>query len=171
MKNLAKRLEGKGWAKRDIKKAIGIIDDAKQNKPADIRFLDKKVYWALLIIVAVANFAISIALLPILMALKGVQLYFIISVLGIVFGLLFELVIRSIEHLEKKHHIALVFLIPLIAVANLFVINNLANNVMAKLGLANYHNSFLVSISYAVSFVIPYIIYRFVLKIEYYARE
>ena len=171
MKNLIKRLEKIGWNKRDIKKAVGIIKNAKQNKPEDIRFLDRRIYWTLLIIIAVANFAISIALIPILVWLGGVQLYLIIIILGIVFGLLFELVIRSIEHLEKRHHILLVFLIPLIALANLFVITNISNNVMAKLSLINIHNSFAVSIIYASSFVLPYIIYRFVLKIEYYAKE
>ena len=171
MQNLIKRLEKSGWNKRDIKKAVGIIKNAKQNKPEDIRFLDRKIYWMLLIIIAAANFAISIALIPILVALNGMQLYFIIIILGIVFGLLFELVIRSIEHLEKRHHIMLVFLIPLIALANLFVITNISNNAMSKLNLINIHNSFVVSIIYAGSFVLPYLVYRFVLKVEYYAKE
>lgn len=171
MDNLAKRLKKKGWEKKEISRAVDIIHNAKQLKTSESRFLDKKIYWILLIVVLVANFAISIALIPVLMALEGVQLFFIIIILGIVFGLLFELVIRSIEHLEKKHHLLLLLLIPLIALANLFIMTRISNNAMAKLGLANTHNPFIVSAVYAVSFVIPYMIYHFVLKIEYYAKE
>lgn len=171
MDNLVKRLEKKGWGKREIKKAVGIIRNAKQDNSPNTKFLDKKIYWILLIIVSAANFAISIALIPILLSLSGAKLYFIVSVLGVTFGLLFELVIRSIEHLQRYHHILLAFLIPIVSMASLLIIANISNNAMVKLSLNNIHNSFFVVITYAVSFVAPYIIYRFVLKIEYYAKE
>lgn len=171
MENLVRRLEKKGWKKRDIITAVDIIYDAKKNKPSDITFLEKRIYWILLVAIIAANFAISVALIPVLMALKGTFLYIILIVLGVVFGLLFELVIRSIEHIEKKHHLLLAVLIPLIALANAFVISNISNNLMATLSLANLHNSLVVALVYSISFVLPYIVYRFVLKIEYYAKE
>jgi ABC-type Fe3+-siderophore transport system permease subunit len=171
MDNLIKRLEKRGWNKKEILRAINIIKRAKQNKPKDISFLDRRIYWVLLVIIVTANFAVSVALIPILVTLKGMFLYFIIITLGIVFGLLFELVIRSIEHLEKKHHFALTILIPLISLINLFVISNISNNLIINLNLDNLHNSMIIAFVYAVSFVLPYIIYRFVLNIEYYAKE
>ena len=171
MENLVKRLEKRGWSKKEIKKAVGIIRHAKQNKPRDIIFLEKRIYWILLMLIIVANFSISVALMPILIALKGIFLYFIIVVLGVAFGLLFELVIRSIEHLEKKHHIILAILIPLIALSNIFVISTISNDLMIKLSLNNIHNPIIVALVYSASFVLPYIIYRFILKIEYYAKE
>ena len=171
MENLVKRLEKSGWKKRDIITAVNIIHDAKKDKPHDIRFLEKRIYWVLLVAIIAANFAISVALIPVLVALKGIFLYIVLIVLGIAFGLLFELVIRSIEHLEKKHHLLLAVLIPLIALANAFAISNVSNNLMSTLSLANLHNSLIVALVYSVSFVLPYIIYRFVLKIEYYAKE
>ena len=171
MQNLIKRLEKRGWGKREIAKAIKIIQKAKQSKPEHVKFLDKRIYWVLLIIVIVANFAISIALLPILIALKGFFLYFVIIVLGAIFGLLFELVIRSIERLEKKHHLLLAVLIPLIALVSILIISKISNDLISMLGLENPHNTMLIGLVYAASFVMPYIIYRFVLKIEYYAKE
>ena len=96
MENLVKRLEKKGWRKKEIVRAVGIIRNAKQNKPHDIKFLEERIYWVLLAVIIAANFAISIALIPVLIALNGAFLYLVLMVLGIVFGLLFELVIRSI---------------------------------------------------------------------------
>lgn len=171
MKNLIKRLEKRGWGKREVKKAIGIIRDAKKNKPKDIMFLEERIYWILLVIIIVANFAISVALLPILISLRGVFLYFIIILLGVVFGLLFELVIRSIEHLEKGHHLFLAILIPLIALVNVFIISRISNDLSIDLGLKNIQVPVSIGLVYAISFVLPYIVYRYILKIEYYAKE
>ena len=171
MKNLIKRLEKRGWSEKEISKAVEIIHNAKQLKTQETRFFEKRIYWILLFVIIAANFAISVALIPILMTLNGMLLYFIIIVLGIIFGLLFELVIRSIEHLEKRHHILLVILIPLTALANIFVISRISNNLSQVLSLKNIQNPILISIIYAASFVLPYIIYRFILKIEYYVKE
>jgi len=171
MQNLTKRLEKRGWNKREIKKAIRIIQTAKQNKNIEAKSFEKHIYWILLGVIIAANFAVSISLIPILIALNGMFLYFIIIILGIVFGLIFELVIRSIEHLEKKHHIMLVILIPLIAFANIFVISKISNGLTTTLNLPNLHNPVFVSLIYPSSFVLPYIVYRFILKIEYYAKE
>ena len=171
MENLVNRLEKRGWSKKEIVNAVEIIRNAKQSKGKDAIFIEKCIYWILLIIAIAANFAISVALMPILMSLKGMFLYFIIITLGIAFGLLFELVIRSIEHLEKRHHQLLVIFIPLIALVNIFIISKISNNLTSTLGLANLHNTVTIAIVYAASFVLPYIVYRFILKIEYYAKE
>ena len=171
MENLVNRLEKKGWKNKEIINTVNIIRKAKHNKTQENLFLEKRIYWILLVIIIAANFAVSVALIPILMALKGIFLYFVIITLGIVFGLLFELVIRSIEHLEKQHHQLLAVLIPLIALVNAFVISKISNNLTSTLGFANVHNEIAVAVVYAASFVLPYIIYRFVFKIEYYAKE
>lgn len=171
MYNLIKRLEKRGWGGREISKAVGIIQDAKKNKTEENKFLEKRVYWILLITIIAGNFAVSAALIPILLALNGLILYFIIAVLGIFFGLLFELVIRTIEHLERKHHLILAALIPLIAMGSGFLITRTSNELVSKFGLGNPHLPILVGLTYAVSFTLPYLISRFVLKIEYYAKE
>jgi len=171
MQNLIKRLEKKGWGKKEIKRAVGIIQKAKESKSKHTLMLEKQAYWILLIVIIVANFAIAISLIPVLMLLSGAFLYLVIIVLGIVFGLLFELVIRSMEHLEIKHHIALAVLIPVVALINIITITNVSNNLTKTLRLKNLQNPTIVALIYAVSFVLPYIIYRFILKIGYYAKE
>ena len=171
MQNLSDRLEKRGWSAKDIQKAVGIIYTAKKVKTAESRFLERKVYFILLLIIIAANFAICVALIPVLMALHGIYLYFIIAVLGIVFGLLFELVIRSIEHLQKRHHFALAFFIPIVALVNAAAISQMSNKFTAAFGIRNFHEPIFVGMAYAVSFVLPYVVYRFILKMEYYSKE
>jgi len=168
MQNLIKRLEKRGWKKKEIDKAVGIIQKAKQNKTKENLFLEKRIYWVLLVLIITANFAIAIAMMPLLVALKGFSLYLAIIVLGAMFGLAFEIVIRSIEHLEKKHHLALAAIIPVTAVVNAFVITRLSNKISIAFGRENFHEPIAVSLVYAAFFALPYIICRFVLKKEYY---
>lgn len=171
MNNLTKRLEKRGWNKKEIVKAVGIIQTAKHNKGKKIILLEKFIYIILLIVILAANFAVSVALMPIFMAWGGAIIYFIVIVLGIIFGLLFELVIRSIEHLEKRHHMFLAIFIPLVAMANIFTILKIQYNLNSGLGISNINNPIMVSLVYAAFFVLPYIIYRFILKKEYYAID
>ena len=168
MKNLAERLEKRGWGRKDIIKAVGIIKNAKNKKTN--HFLGQRVYWILLLTITIGNFAVMLGIIPALMLLKGPFLYFIIILLGLMFGLLFELLIRTIEHLERRHHLWLALFIPIVAVVNGFFISRFSNTVSYNLGIKNYQNPVLIALVYAFSFVLPYVIYRFVLKIEYYSN-
>ena len=170
MQNLIKRLEKRGWEKKEISNALAIIKKAKDSKPAHVQFLEKRIYWVLLAVIIASNFAVSVALMPLMIALKGAFLYFVVVIIGAVFGLLFELVIRSMEHLEKAHHIFLVAMIPSAALINFLIMVGISNSMTLMLNLKNAQNAAAISLAYAVSFVMPYIIYRFVLKIEYYSR-
>ena len=44
MENLIKRLEKKGWDKKEIIKTVGIIRNAKQNKTKENLFLEKRIF-------------------------------------------------------------------------------------------------------------------------------
>ncbi|MCH8328870.1 MAG: hypothetical protein IIB81_00580 [Nanoarchaeota archaeon] len=161
MDNIKNRLIEKGWNKRDVSKTIKIIERAKKNKHPQIKILDKFVYWFSLLIAIIGNLIISISLIPVLLALKGLQLYLVIITLGLAFGLLFELLIRSIEHLETKHHILLGIMIPVIAVINFIIISN---NMKKLIGIENPQNPIIVGSVYAITFILPYIVYQVFLK-------
>lgn len=161
MKDLKNYLIEKGWAKKDVNRTIKIIESAKKNKHPQIKILDKFVYWFSLLIAIIGNLIISISLIPVLIALKGLQLYLVIITLGLAFGLLFELVIRNIEHLETKHHILLGIMIPVIAVINFIIISN---NMKKLIGIENPQNPIIVGSVYAITFILPYIVYQVFLK-------
>ena len=161
MEEIKNKLVEEGWKKRDINKTIRIIEKAKENKHPKIKLLDKTVYWFSLLIAIVGNLIISISLIPVLLALKGQQLYFIIIVLGISFGLLFELLIRTVENLKSKHHLFLGIIIPIIAVINFIIVSN---NTKRLIGIENPQNSLITGAVYAIAFILPYISYQIFLK-------
>ena len=87
MKNLVHRLRKKGWEKKAIIHAVESIRKAKKTKVH--AFLEERMFWIILVAILVANFAISISLMPVLIALDGAGLYFTIILMGVMFGFLF----------------------------------------------------------------------------------
>jgi hypothetical protein len=75
--------------------------------------------------------------------------------------MLFEVLIRSLWRLEKKHHLVLLFIVPSIAVLTTVSIAVLANQMESELGLHSLHSPLIVAIVYASSFMLPYIFYQF----------
>lgn len=161
MEDIKNHLAEKGWSKKDINKTIKIIKRAKRSKHSQIKLLDMFVYWFSLFIAVIGNFIVSISLIPVLLALKGLQLYLVIFTLAFAFGLLFELLIRTMENLKAKHHLFLGITIPIIAVINFILISN---NMKRLVGVESPQDPITVGAVYAISFILPYISYQFFLK-------
>lgn len=161
MEDIKNHLAEKGWSKKDINKTIKIIKRAKKSKHTQIKLLDRFVYWFSLFIAIIGNFIVSIALIPLLLALKGLQLYLVIFILAFAFGLLFELLIRTVENLETKHHLFLGITIPIIAVINFIAISN---SMKKLVGIESPQNPIIVGAVYAIAFILPYISYQIFLK-------
>ena len=161
MENIKKYLVEKGWNKKDINKTLKIIEKAKKDKHPQIKALDKFVYWFSLLIAVIGNLIISISLIPILLVLTGPSLYIVVITLGVSFGLLFELLIRSIENLETKHHLFLSIAIPIIAVLNFIIISD---NMNELIGIENPQDPIIIGSVYAIAFMLPYISYQVFLK-------
>ena len=161
---IRENLRKKGWTKREIDKTLKIIREAKKNKHPAIKFLDKTIYWISLIVAIIGNFIIAVVLIPFLLTLNSFQLYLIIVTIGMAFGLLFELLIRSITHLKTGHHLFFGFLMPVVAVVNIFIITNIADYFEKVFLIKNVHNPLVVAIVYAVAFILPYAIYHLFLK-------
>ncbi len=147
----------KGFSKKEAERTVEIIKKAKGKRPSKIRFLDSVIYWVLLIIAIVGNMVISIILIPFLLAFKKVPLYFTIFVLAAMFGLLFEQLIREIEHIENKHQIIAWIFIPALAIINTYYMTSFANHLTETLKLPLALNSpIIVSLVYVVAFIFPY---------------
>ena len=166
--DLYDKLKAKGWRAKDIKKAIKIINQAREKKPKKLQLLDTVIYWFILIVAIIGNLVISIALVPFLLEFKHFFLYMIIIILALIFGFFFDLLIRDIEGLEQKHVIIAGIFIPALALINIFYITNFSNYVSLTLNLNNTHNPLIVSFVYVLAFVSPYVVYRIVTKKPFY---
>tara|TARA_Y100000310_G_C20678899_1_gene814691 strand:+ start:842 stop:1360 length:519 start_codon:yes stop_codon:yes gene_type:complete len=164
MESIKNRLIEKGWSKKDINKTLKIIETAKTNIHPKIKILDKSIYWISLIVTIIGNILLSFLLIPLLLVLKSFYLYFVVATIAISFGLLFELLIRSMEHLETKHHFFLSLLIPSILVINVIIIVSMSNKFNGTITIQNTNNPLIIGIVYAIFFMLPYLVYNYFLK-------
>lgn len=161
MADFKKRLAEKGWNNRDINNAMRIIENARKNRHPKIKILDSIVCWLPLIAATIGNFVIAVALLPLLLVFNNLTLYFLLITVGLSFGMLFELLIRSIEHLKAEHHAFLTIVVPLISAVNFMLIVLFSNKIGQIIKLENIHQPLTVGIIYSISFIAPYIIQNF----------
>lgn len=156
--SLKDRLISRGWAEEEAEKTMQIIhSDEKKLKHIGYKTsMNFVVYWTVLLVLTLANFVVSIVLVPFLLILKPFFVEIIAGVLGAIFGLLFNLIIRDIEHIETKHHLAAAIFIPAVAIINIFVVVNVSNSIAQRINLPLKQNPIFVCLIYVAMFLLPY---------------
>jgi len=112
-------------------------------------------YWIGLVVITTCNLLVAMFLVPFLMILSQWPMYLLVVSIALVFGLLFNLIIRDID-IERRHHILAVAFIPLITIINLFLMTVVANKLDALFNLNIQHSPTVISLLYAVVFLLPY---------------
>lgn len=156
--NLGDRLLKRGWAKEEVDKAMSIMH-SEEKRTKHIKYnvnMSFIVYWTVLLVLTIANFLVSVMLVPFLLVMKPFLVELIVAVMGLIFGLLFNMVIRDIEHIETKHHLAAAIFIPAVAIINIFVVVNVANAIATRIKIPMQQNPVFVSLIYVVMFLLPY---------------
>ncbi len=157
-----KTIEGlreKGWSEEDIKEAEEVISKRKrEDKSRTGVFMNKVLYWSAIIVIILGNFIISMFLIPFLLVLKKISLDIIIVTIAFAFGLLFNLLVTDIEHMEKKHHIFTLVIVPAIALINFIMMVNISNSIAETINLPiTRQNPYFIGVIYVVAFILPYV--------------
>jgi hypothetical protein len=157
--SLAQTLAKKGWGALEVKKTTDILAHAEATKNPSIRFLEQLAYWTALLIAILGNFILSVVTVPFLLVLKGFGLYLTIFLVGIGFGLLFSILLKSLENLGSGQHIIAGAFIPALALINIALIAHFSNKLEILLQLTTPpHSPTLVSITYVTAFVLPFLL-------------
>ncbi|MBI5397895.1 hypothetical protein HZB03_00385 [Candidatus Woesearchaeota archaeon] len=161
-KSLRQKLIEKGWQEEDINRTLDILfSEDKQEKHARYaHFSSPIIYWAGLLVAIIGNLLISVVFIPFLMILNSVQLYIIMGSMGAIFGAMFNLLLRDIEHVDAKHHVMAGVFIPSIALITVFVMVTLANTFNAIIKSPVQHNPYVISVIYVLAFSAPYAWYK-----------
>lgn len=121
-----------------------------------IRFVDFSLYWVLLVVAILANFVLSVTLVPFLMTMEGIALYSILFIIAVTFGFLFSQILHAIELLHPRQHLVLGILIPSIALINFAILTLLSNKLIIALQLNTAaHNPWVVGLVYVVGYGLP----------------
>lgn len=156
-KSLVETLRKKGWTEEEIENTERLLSNRKPKN----RFLDRFVYWFVLVITIIANMLLAIILIPFLLALSNVSLFLIIIIMALAFGFLFDVILRDLENLDYRHHVIAGVFIPAMAIITVYFMTSFANRLIDLFVLPNVkHSPLVIGLVYTVAFVTPYLIYR-----------
>jgi hypothetical protein len=152
----------KGWTEEEIEKTTDLLySDEKVEKHVQFRkATHPMLYWIGLIVAMIGNFILTVALVPFLMILNSAQVYVILGIVGFVFGYVFHVIIKDIEHVDEKHHLVAGIFTPAIALIIVFFMTTVANRFNEVINNPNPHNPWVLSIVYLICFSAPYFIYK-----------
>ncbi len=152
-------MKKRGWNKEEINDAIKRVSSQKKQKKHESIYLESHriVYWTMLLVLLVSNLIVAVVLVPILVVINTSFVYAIVGLLGFVFGVLFNHLIRDIENLETHHHLLAVIFIPVVALLNLFSIIPVTNSIRLILDLNTLNNPVIIGSVYVLTFILPYV--------------
>jgi hypothetical protein len=158
IEHLETRMETKGWQPKEIEKTVTILEQAPQKRSDWVRFLDVILYWAIFAVSILANFIVSIVLVPLLLTITDAWLYAAIAVIALTFGSMLEVIIRETEWLQKRHYVIAEVFIPAIALINIYIIVQLSNRLAVILKLPGSNQSpLLIGAIYVLCFSLPHL--------------
>ena len=161
-KSLRQRLLEKGWSEEEIEKTINILyDEDKIAKHASFKSAAHPIlYWVGLVVAIVGNLLLAVTLVPFLMVLNSAQLYIILGIVGVVFGGMFNVILKDIEQVDQSHHIVAGIFIPAIALITIYMMVSVSNRFNEVINNPNPHSATALSIIYLICFSAPYFFYK-----------
>lgn len=113
------------------------------------------IYYTTLLILTVCNFIVTLTLIPFVLTLENINVYLVAAGLGLVFGLLFNTLVRDIEHLRPKHHILAAVFIPLVALINFYLISVIISRISKVLMISVNINPLILGLIFCILFITP----------------
>ena len=152
------RLLKKGFSREELTKARKVIKQAMfADKSKTLVYGQEVLFWMGFFVILIGNLLIGVVLIPFLFVMNRFVFDLLIVVLGFCFGMLTCVVFRDLEHLEKKHRLFLLLIVPVIALVNLFFVYLVGKrlNELFSVG-ALRENPFVMMFLYVLAFLIPY---------------
>lgn len=157
-KTLREKLKERGWDEKDIERTVSVFEQDQKTEKSEVfsRKMNPLIYWLVLLVAIIGNLIVSVAMIPFLLVIGTVELYFFIALMGFIFGLLFNLLLGTLEHLEAKHHIMAGVFIPALAIINVYMMVTIANSLSGLIQVNIHQNALFVGIVYVLAYSAPY---------------
>jgi hypothetical protein len=152
-------IEKQKWDEEQIARAARIMLHAEKNKHWLIKVLDEIVHWMVLLLVILGNIIICTALVFISKFAKELYLYLVAAIFALCFGMLIEMPMREIERLDKHKHLFSRFMLPFLAILNIFILIGVKNSIESLTKKTFSINPVAAGIIYGLFFVMPHLLF------------
>jgi|FLOH01.1.fsa_nt_gi uncharacterized membrane protein YhaH (DUF805 family) len=150
-----KKLGVKGWSNKEINDTIKILQAGKKKRKLSNLFFDSFVYWTGLLIMILGNFAFSIIITFLLISSQKGIIYVLSFFLAACFSIVIASLVKDLDHLDKKHHVSYLLIIPIVGLITFFLTSKFADSQLSALQVT-HNNPWIAGIIYFAGFIIPY---------------
>jgi uncharacterized membrane protein HdeD (DUF308 family) len=154
-------LMSKGWKATEVEEASKIIEEAENKKNTKIKFFEGVLLFIMGILMLANGFVSSILLVPFIYTVK--MTFFVATLaalMGIVFSILFTILIYDIEKTHKKHETNLFIAFIVNGLLNFYLILEFSARFGISSKLNTPDNVYIIAGSYLIAFLTPQIIYQ-----------
>ncbi len=130
---------------------------AKKESAVELKMQHFVAMTAMLLLIF-TNILGAVLLIPFLLFFEGNAQYAIVGMFAVGFGLIFNFMIHSIEHLGDKHHLIAGIVVPTFALLDLVILFTLLEKIKEVLKVQTEYNYAFIIVLFVVAFLIPYII-------------
>lgn len=149
---------GEKKSKQIIQSEIAIMQSIAKKKSGVERKMEHFVAMTAMLLLIFTNILGALLLIPFLLFFEGIAQYVIILLFAVGFGLIFNFMIHSIEHLGDKHHLIAGIIVPIFALLDIVVLFTLLEKIKEVLKVQTEYNYTFIIVLFVVAFLIPYII-------------
>ena len=155
MKLSKRRMKAKGWTDEEIEQANTIFAQAKKTQHPHHKRINEAIYWAVLLLGVFTMVGVAVWVMPVFVFGRAGLLYPLLIFIGLGFGILFNHLIKDLDHLTLRHHMLISAIMPIVGIASFLLVVGQTNDFVALGG--NKHNALLVGVIFTTFFIIPYI--------------
>ena len=160
------KLLAKGWNAAEIEHASKIIEDAERAKKSRTKFVDNFLIVVLISLMIVNGFVCSTFLVPFIYGLQSDAILIIAATIGVVFSILFTIIIYDIEKIHPRQDMNLFVAYIVIGLVNFYLILEFTARFGAGTMLPLESNVYIIAGMYLLAFMAPQIIHRIRRKSE-----
>lgn len=153
-------LLSKGWNISEIEHASKILEEAEDHKPKKYRVYDGLILVFLAILMLANGFACSALLVPFIFAVQLGFVMVLAAIIGVIFSVLFTLVIYDVEKIHKKHETNFFIAFIVNGIVDFYLILEFTAQFSVRTRLAPTYNIYLIAATYLIAFLLPQIVYQ-----------
>jgi len=153
-------LLSKGWNTSEIEHASRILEEAEDHKPTKNKIFDGLIFVFLGILMLANGFACSALLVPFIFAMQLGFVLVLTAIIGIIFSILFTLIIYDVENIHKKHETNLFIAFIVNGIVDFYLILEFTAQFSVKTKLPPTNNIYLIAGTYLIAFLLPQIVYQ-----------
>jgi len=156
---IAVRLKKRGWEDEHIRSTIHILKKAQIKKQLHIKFLDKNLYWFIILFLILGNIIILTGLIYLVVFLPMWLTIFFVMMIGLIFGFIVDNLLLDIE-MTHKHYVVAGSVVALMSTATLLIVISLVESTLTRSGIFIKSNPLILILFYLISLILPHIITR-----------